>query len=115
MLRVICILLMVVSVAGCSRLGFGQGSKPLFDGQRYSSSAKALSRADRAQFTATARPVSKSLKGAIAAAEYEGIRHCITFYGTSDIDWQVGPGAAQGALPIQNNAVTLRGICRDPA
>lgn len=115
MLRVICLLLMVVSVTGCARLGFGQGSKPLFDGQRYTSTARALSRSDRQAFQATARPVSKSLEGAILAAEYEAIRHCITFYGTSDIDWQIGPDAPRSALPIQNNVLTLRGLCRDPA
>ncbi|MEN9062479.1 MULTISPECIES: hypothetical protein [Ponticoccus] len=113
MVRVICLLLMVVSVAGCGRLGFGQGSKPLFDGQRYNSTARAVARSDRQNFVATARPVAKSLEGAIAAAEYEGIRHCITFYGTSDIDWRVGPDTPRSSLPITKNTVTLRGSCRD--
>lgn len=114
MVRVICLMLMVVSVAGCGRLGFGQGGKPLFDGQRYTSNARAITRSNRQNFVATARPVSKSIEGAIAAAEYEGVRHCITFYGTSDIDWQVGPDLPRSSLPIERNTLTLRGSCRDP-
>lgn len=114
MVRVICLLLMVVSVAGCGRLGLSQGSKPLFDGQRYNSNARAITRSNRQNFVATARPVSKSLEGAIAAAEYEAIRHCITFYGTSDIDWQTGPDSPRSSVPIDGRAVILRGSCRDP-
>lgn len=115
MTRALTLVLVLLTVAGCSRLGFGQGRDRVdtFDGQIYRGGAKAESRQDRAAFSATVRPVSSSLEGAIQAAEYQGIRHCIRYFGTSDIDWQIGPDTARDALPISGDSLTLTGRCVD--
>ena len=100
---------LLVALAAC-----GRGEEQLqFDGQVYRTDARAEERSNRQVFTATARPVSSSLEGAVLAAEHEGIKHCIQYYGTSDIDWQVGPDTAPEALPIDDDTLVLSGTCHD--
>ncbi|MGP6085519.1 hypothetical protein [Antarctobacter jejuensis] len=112
MKRAICLMMISVVLAGCG--GGGKGlfhrDSPLFDGQRFGGSVKAA-RSDRQSFVVTINGVSKSPEGAIAAAEYKATQHCIEYFGTSDVDWQVGPQTTP--LPVSNDTLTLRGSCRD--
>ncbi|MFZ5963895.1 hypothetical protein ACOXXX_13155 [Thalassococcus sp. BH17M4-6] len=93
-------------VAGCSK----GPNHVAFDGVYYRAKVKAP-RNDRANFVATIKPVSKGLNGARAAGAYEGVKHCIEYYGTSDIEWAVGPDTAPEALPVTNDTLTFRGTC----
>lgn len=116
MTRTICLILGLGMLSGCGvTKGLFTGTGPEFDGQRFRGSAKALERGDPKRFVATVRPASASVSGAIAAAEYEAIGHCIHYYGTSDIDWEVGPDTAPEAFAIDNDQLSLRGACVDPA
>lgn len=115
--RTVCLVLLGLSLSGC---GFaenlvGGGADPVFDGQRFRGGAKVVERGDLAHFVSTVRPASRSVQGAILAAEYEAIRHCIHFYGTSDIAWEVGPDTPPSAFVIENDQLSLRGRCIDPA
>ncbi len=112
MLRVMLAGIVCLGLAGCDKLGFGRDA-PTFDGQYFRGSAKVTDRKDRQQFTATVRQVSKSLDGAVAAAEHEGVKHCIRYFGTSEIDWEVGPDTPREALPVSNDTLTFRGRCID--
>ncbi|WP_425098432.1 hypothetical protein [Tropicibacter sp. S64] len=115
MKRVILLGVLALSLAGCGGLRdkFGFGANPeIFDGQRFNGGVRS-ERGNRVNFVATARPVSKSFTGAIEAARYEGIQHCIKFYGTSDIDWQEGPDAPREAMRVENDTLTFRGTCLD--
>lgn len=106
----------VSSVSGCSRLGFGSFAKAertTFDGQRFRGKARATTGKEPVHFVSTVNGVSKSLDGAIAAAEHQGKIHCIKYYGTSDIDWEVGPDTPREALGLENDSVTFMGTCRD--
>ncbi|MGH1413319.1 MAG: hypothetical protein ACRBB0_07480 [Pelagimonas sp.] len=106
-------LMMGLAMAGCSKLGMlSTGKNPSFDGQQFRGGAKA-NRSDRQHFVATVKPVSKSLEGAIGAAEHQGIRHCIEYFGTSEIDWEVGPQTDPDALVVENDTLTFMGTCRD--
>ncbi|SFT63622.1 hypothetical protein [Sedimentitalea nanhaiensis] len=67
----------------------------------------------RADFTATIFDATQSLDGAREAARYEGTKYCIANYGTSMIDWSVGPESEPGRLSVSDNAITFRGRC-DP-
>jgi len=100
-------------LAALGLLGCGQGSdeQVLFDGQAFRGSASADSD-DPRRFTAEVSPVSASLEGARAAAEYEGIKYCVRQYGTSRIAWTIGPDAEAAALPLANDRLTLTGACR---
>lgn len=109
---VTCVAAIALSVAGCGRLGFQQ-SGPEFDDRRFRGSAKTESRGDRQSFVSTASPVSASLDGARAKAAFEGVRHCIQYFGTSDIDWSIGPDTPPEALTIENDRLTFAGRCID--
>ncbi len=102
--------LVALSLSGCDRAGLFRDNVPLFDGQRFRGSVKS-ERTNRQVFTVTINQVSKSAEGAVAAADYKAKQHCIQYYGTSDIDWTVGPDSSP--LPVSNDTLTLRGSCRD--
>ena len=53
------------------------------------------------------------IDGAIQAAEYQAVKHCIHLYGTSDIDWEVGPDTPKDQLSITSDSLTLSGRCKD--
>lgn len=112
MVRVLCILAMAATLGGCERAGVFQRNAPVFDGQRFRTQVK-TERKNRQEFSVTVSTVSKSLKGAIAAGEYKAIQHCIQYFGTSDIDWTLGPDTDPATLPVVNDSITFRGACRD--
>ncbi|MGR3271386.1 hypothetical protein DU478_16265 [Thalassococcus profundi] len=95
-----------LAAAGCSR----DATRVAFDGVYYRANAKAA-RSDRKNFVATVRGVSRGIEGAKSAAEYEGIKHCIRFYGTSDIAWAVGPETPNTALPLNGDTLSFSGTC----
>ncbi|KUF09082.1 hypothetical protein [Pseudoponticoccus marisrubri] len=109
--------LVALALPGCDRVrnafDFGSSADPVFDGERYRGQARSEAR-NRQSFIASASPVSNSLEGAVLAAEHEGIKHCIQYYGTSDIDWEVGPDTPRDALRIDGDTLTLVGTCKDP-
>ena len=116
MMRIVILGSLVLTLSACSsglgdRFGFGKGSE-FFDGQRYTGSAKA-DRSDRSHFVASVKPVSASFDGAIEAARYEGVQHCIKYYGTSDIAWDVGPDTPREALVIEKDTLTFMGTCQE--
>jgi hypothetical protein len=98
-------------LGGCGLLG--GGTQPVFDGHRFSAKARALEWRDKQDFTVTVRGVSRSLTGALQAGEHAGIRHCITYFGTSWIDWTVGPDTDPAALVRDGDSLRLAGSCRD--
>ncbi len=80
-----------------------------FDGQFYRTS---LSKGEaRHEFTVSSRPVSASLLGARQAAEYEAFTYCINEYGSSDIDWVIGPDLPDESYAISDDTLTLQGAC----
>lgn len=103
--------LVALTVAGCSKLG--RGEQTLFDGQRFRASAKSTDRGDKATFTSTARPVAASLEGAAQAAAHEAVRHCIRYFGTSEIVWTIGPDSIDSAPQIDGDSLILQGTCQD--
>lgn len=108
--RVLCIALMAASLGGCERAGIFRSDAPVFDGQRFRSQIKA-ERKDRQHFTVLVHQVSKSPEGAVAAGVYKATSHCITYFGTSDIDWTVGPDTQP--LPVNGDVLAMTGTCRD--
>lgn len=105
------VLLLATLLVGCGGQSSG-GQGPRFDGQTFRGSAKPV-QGDRAEFVATARQPSKSITGATQAAAYQGKQYCINTFGTSDIDWIVGPDTPTSQLPVSESSLTLTGRCRD--
>lgn len=82
----------------------------LFEGQFFRAKID-TDRGSRDEFTVLVRPVSASLTGAREAARYEATVYCVNRYGSSAIDWEVGPDAPDAALPIQDDTLFLKGTC----
>ncbi|MDA7426609.1 hypothetical protein [Thalassococcus lentus] len=112
MTRSITIVAMILALAGCERLGLVKRGTTI-ENNVYRGSAKAENRKERDYFIATAGPVSTSLDGAIQAAAHQGVQHCIKYYGTSEIEWTVGPDTDADALAVDNDKITLMGRCID--
>lgn len=113
--RLAIIVMMGLAVSGCSNIGIlSHKYDPMFDGIRFGGKAKSQdANTERQHFVSTVKPVSKSFDGAREAAEYKGIRHCIEYFGTSEIDWEVGPDTDPAALVVENDSLTYMGTCRD--
>ncbi|WP_425046164.1 hypothetical protein [Primorskyibacter sp. S87] len=101
--------LVLAGTLGCTR----PENRVLFDGLYFPSKSKAVDKkVSRAEFTATVNKVSQSFDSARKAAEYEGIRYCIVNYGTSRIDWLVGPDTDPAQLRIEKDSLTYQGTCK---
>ena len=104
-----CTLALVVD--GCSFFGGGRTDNT-FDGFHFRGNASAP-RDARQRFVASVGPVSRSMEGAIEAARYQGVQHCIRYFGTSDITWEVGPDTPRDALVTEGDRLTFVGTCQD--
>lgn len=62
-------------------------------------------------FEVKIRDVSQSIEGARQAGEYAGISHCIRYYGSSDINWSVGPDTPAEELRVVDDTLIFRGVC----
>ena len=103
---VLAILVIAMGLTACGR----KDERILFDGH-YFDARVSTDRSDRQKVTTTARPVSNSLEGALAAARHEAIRYCISNYGNSAIDWVVGPDQDVESYVIVNDTIELSGAC----
>lgn len=81
------ILAVALSVAGCERVkrATGQGAFSQ-DGIRFRERVQ-VDKADRAAFTVSVGRAERGIAGAKEAARVGATRHCIKFYGNSDITW----------------------------
>ena len=114
MIRIITALSLVAAVAACGAVGGGgvgqRGNTVEIDGVQFRGNADS-SRESRQRFVASVGGASESLEGAVEAARLQGIRHCIEFFGTSDIAWDVGPDTPRDALIVENDTLTFVGTC----
>jgi hypothetical protein len=83
-----------------------------FDGLAFRASAAPVDRrADRSEFDVRVRNATQSLDGAREAGRFEGTKYCINNYGTSRIEWTVGPDTEASRLVLSNGDLALRGRC----
>lgn len=106
MIRVIALVLMAATMAGCGQ----REARIAFDGQYFRAQANRVE-GDRQQIIVSVRPVSASLDGALEAGRHEATRYCIENYGNSAMDWVVGPDQDPGSYRIDNDTLVLRGAC----
>lgn len=97
--------------AGCNQ----KDKRTLFDGMYFKTKAAAVDRkVTLADFTVTVKDVAQSLDAARQAGGYAGTRYCIENFGSSRIDWAVGPDTEPGRLTIADNTLVFRGTCQRP-
>tara|TARA_R110000737_G_scaffold181429_4_gene204950 strand:- start:541 stop:912 length:372 start_codon:yes stop_codon:yes gene_type:complete len=106
--------LALLALTGCTNevmSGIRNGGRPAFDGQYFRAKLTANPEDPRAFTVAVAKP-EKSLTGAREAARYEGVQHCIKYYGDSVITWAVGPDSPPTAMVMSENGMLFSGMCR---
>ncbi|SLN44793.1 hypothetical protein PSA7680_02273 [Pseudoruegeria aquimaris] len=84
--------------------------KQTYDGVAFKTKLSSERKARR-EFAVRVSPAAASVEGAKEAARHEAVRHCIKYYGSSDIDWRVGPDTPLGQLSIIEGAITFAGSC----
>jgi hypothetical protein len=105
------VVLLLVSLAAC---GNRNRDVIAFDGVVFRAKTSAIDKSvSRADFRATIRDATRSIDGAREAARYEGTKYCVTNYGTSKVDWTVGPDSDPARLTIVDGDITFQGRC-DP-
>lgn len=120
MMRLIILLLLIVSVPACSRIGgtfdrigIGRGAgkaQIVVDGVRYKARLNTSSE-DRRAMTITVTPVATNPKAALRAGRYEATKYCLKNYGGSVTAWTYGPYTPVEDLVITDDTITLTGRC----
>ncbi|CAD0183515.1 hypothetical protein RUESEDTHA_00385 [Ruegeria sp. THAF57] len=101
-------------VASCG-LVTPSSDRVVFDGQYFRAKAKVVDKKTApTDFTVVVNGVSASLDGAREAGRYEGTKFCIAKYGSSRIDWKVGPDTEPQNLRITDDKLTFAGKCLRP-
>ncbi len=106
LLRAALMVTLCVAVAGCN----ARRDQLAFDGQYYRSKASKVD-GDRRQIAVTVRPVSASIEGAQEAGRYEATKYCIENYGSSAVEWVVGPDQDPDSYTLDGDNLVLRGAC----
>lgn len=81
-----------------------------FDGQFFRTNVSKVD-GQRDVFTVRIRDVSRSLDGAREAGRHAGVSYCVDNYGSSKIDWAVGPDTPPEELAIDGDAIVFQGVC----
>lgn len=101
----------IALTVGCSK----KDNRVLFDGLYFKAKAAPVDKKKTLTvFTVSVNDVSQSLDAARSAGGYEGTRYCIANYGTSKIDWAVGPETEPQKLAIDKDTLTFQGTCVRP-
>lgn len=96
-----------IVLTGCQ----SRDERNAFDGQFFRAKLATVD-GDRAQIAVTVKPVSASLAGALEAGRYEATRHCVLNFGSSVIDWTIGPDQELETYVIEADTLRLRGACQ---
>ena len=81
-----------------------------FDGQYFRPKVAKVD-GQRHVFTVRIRDVARSLDGAREAGRHAGVSYCVENYGSSKINWSVGPDTLPDALTIEDNTLVFQGVC----
>ncbi len=120
MIRIAILLCVIVSLAGCSRLGLdriGAGSTAVgvkrhtatIDDVRYRSSVNVESE-DKRDFTISVTPVG-NVTNAQEAGRYQATVYCLRTFGGSKAEWLSGPDVEPQEAQISGDTLRLRGRC----
>ncbi len=81
-----------------------------FEGYQYKAKASQVSKEERDHFEVVVSRANQSLSGARQAGGYEAVKYCIKEYGSSKMDWVIGPDT-ETIIPVDDK-IRLEGYCR---
>ena len=93
-------------LAGCK----DPADRILFDGKFFPTKVSKVDK-QRDQIIVTVKDVAQSPEGALAAGRYAAVAYCVGTYGSSDIEWAVGPDTDPSQIRIVDNTMIFRGTC----
>ena len=106
MKTILSLIVLTALVAGC-----GNNKKNIpFDGEFFRTKVSKVD-GQRDVFTVSVRDVSRSIDGAIEAGRHAGNAYCVETYGSSKIDWSVGPDTPAEELVIEDDTIVFQGVC----
>ena len=97
---------LALALAGCT----SKDDRVTFDGLYFKAKSNKIDD-DLSRFTVEVDRVSQSMDAAREAGGYEGTRYCIANFGTSRIDWVVGPETPPQALQVVKDTLIFQGEC----
>lgn len=100
------VVLFALALSGCT----DSKNRITFDGHYFRTKVAKVG-GQREDFTVSVRDISKSFEGARAAALHAGNAYCVGTYGSSKIDWVVGPDTPVSALRLADNTLVYSGTC----
>ncbi|CUH85623.1 hypothetical protein [Thalassovita mediterranea] len=112
-MRIAMICLMgAMALSGCdwARNVTSTKNRTLFDGQ-YFPTRLSSDRGDRTSFSITVDRVAQGLGPARDAGRYSATKHCVEFFGNSDVVWTHGPDVPDAELVLENGKMILTGRC----
>jgi len=100
-----------LGIGGCSKDGGGFGkNRVLFDGNYYPTSLKSTRRTRQTIGVKVGR-ADQGVSGALQAAKLASTRHCILYYGTSDVLWDQPVDEESLTASLSNGTLALTGKC----
>lgn len=104
--------LMLLSACG---IPISSADRVRFDNKLFRTQAKPVDKKKApTEFTVVVHGASASVDGAREAGRYEGIKYCIEKFGSSRIDWKVGPDTEPQNLRIADDKLLFAGSCQRP-
>ena len=104
---VVLALVAVIALSACTK----KSERVLFNGNYYPTKAKTVDKGDRKSFAVSVRRVDQGLAGAKEAGRHGGKTYCLQNYGTSEIEWAIGPDTPDTALDLSGGRLVFRGAC----
>ena len=100
-----------LGIGGCSKDGGGFGkNRVLFDGNYYPTSLKSTRRTRQTIAVKVGR-ADQGISGALQAARLASTKHCILYYGTSDVLWDQPLDEESLTASLSNGTLALTGKC----
>ncbi|MCP4820539.1 MAG: hypothetical protein GY883_15205 [Shimia sp.] len=81
-----------------------------FNGIYFNSKADKVSKEERDHFVSVVKGANQDLEAAREAGRYAATRYCIAEYGTSRMEWVIGP-ENENVVPV-DDTLTFEGYCR---
>ena len=100
-----------LGLSGCSKDGGGFGKNRMkFDGNYYSTSLKSARR-ERQTIAVKVSRADQGVAGARQAAKLASTKHCIKYYGTSDVIWDQPMDNDSLTASLREGTLSLSGTC----